>query len=168
MTIVINSALLFAVLLYIYPLKFMFDSFMLQVFGLRGHAELERMSLEQLARASMLYGLGFAILTGLLALLYGHAYRRRHALGMSDLDAFDTRVLAGHQLVSMSVGLFAMLFALLGPRSLAFLSPSSFALMGPWHYFYGRHMEKRRLAFRASFLSATSESVTPVDSMKSV
>lgn len=46
----------------------------------------------------------------------------------------------------MSVGLFAMVFALLGPRDLAFLSPSSFALMGPGHWAFGRWVEKRREA----------------------
>ena len=33
-TTVINSVLLFVVLVYVYPLKFMFESFMQQVFGL--------------------------------------------------------------------------------------------------------------------------------------
>lgn len=73
------------------------------------------------------------------------------------LEAFDTRALAGYQVVSMSVGLFAMLFALFGPRSLAFLSPSSFALMGPGHYLYGRQMEKRRLAFQATLASRSAK-----------
>ena len=160
MTTVLNSALLFAVLLYIYPLKFMFDSFMLQVFGLQTNPPLIGMSLAQLANASVLYGLGFATLTGIFALMYLHAYRRRHALGMSALDAFDARALAGHQLVSVSVGLFAMLFALIGPQWLAFLSPSSFALMGPGHYVYGNYMEKKRNAFAASLTAANEPQVT--------
>ncbi|CAN5774308.1 hypothetical protein BH24ACI5_BH24ACI5_09310 [soil metagenome] len=82
-TTLLNSALLFTVLLYIYPLKFMFDSFMFQVLGLRSDDQLTRMTLDELARASVLYGLGFFVLTGLFALLYLHAYRRRAALGMS-------------------------------------------------------------------------------------
>jgi hypothetical protein len=40
-----------------------------------------------------------------------------------------------------------MFFALLAPRELAFISPSSFALMGPGHWFYGRRSERRRQAF---------------------
>jgi hypothetical protein len=148
-TILLNSALLFVVLLYIYPLKFMFDSFMLQVFGLQTNPPLAPMSLRQLARASTIYGLGFFVLMSLFALLYLHAYRRRGELALTPLAAFDTRMIAGHHLVSAGVGLFAMLFALLGPLELAFLSPSSFALMGPGHWWYGRWTERRRDAFVA-------------------
>ena len=60
--------------------------------------------------------------------------------------------IAGERLRSANVarvGLFAMLFALLGPLELAFLSPSSFALMGPGHWWYGRWTERRRDAFVA-------------------
>jgi uncharacterized membrane protein len=148
-TTVLNSALLFTVLLYIYPLKFMFDSFMFQVFGLQSSSPVTQMSLRELARASVIYGLGFFILMSLFSLLYLHAYRRRLELGLTELGAFDARVLAGHHFVSASVGLFAMLFALYAPLQLAFLSPSSFALMGPGHWWYGRWTERRRNAFIA-------------------
>jgi hypothetical protein len=148
-TIVLNSTLLFVVLLYIYPLKFMFDSFMFQVLRLKTNSPVVQMSLSELARASTIYGFGFFLLTGLFALLYLHAHRRRTALEMTALDAFDARAMAGHHLVSAGVGLFAMLFALLAPRELAFLSPSSFALMGPGHWSYARATGKRRNAFLA-------------------
>jgi len=150
-TTVINSVLLFVVLVYVYPLKFMFESFMQQVFGLASRP-LAGMSLNELANASILYGLGFFILMSLFSLLYRHAIRRRDALGLGPLDVFDARSLAGHHAVSAAVGLFAMLFAIVAPVTLAFLSPSSFALMGPAHWFYGTRREKARkaLATRAS------------------
>ena len=153
-TLLLNSALLFTVLLYIYPLKFMFDSFMREVFGLGSSGDLVRMSLSELASASVLYGLGFFILMGLFTLMYLHAYRRRGALGLTALEAFDARILAGHHLVSASVGLFAMLFALLGPPELAFLSPSSFALMGPGHWAFGSWSVKRLRRFEVQLAPA--------------
>jgi hypothetical protein len=114
------------------------------------------MTLDELASASVLYGLGFSILFGLFALMYLHAYRRRADLGLNELEAFDARKVVGHHLVSAGVGMFAMLFALIGPRELAFLSPSSFALMGPGHWGYGTWIEKRRkvLEARASAVPA--------------
>ena len=147
-TVVLNSTLLFVVLLYIYPLKFMFDSFMAEVFNLQGTG-LSRMSFDELSRASMLYGLGFFVLMGLFAIMYLHAYRQRQALELTVLEAFDARTIAGHHIVSAAVGLFAMVFALLAPGELAFLSPSSFALMGPGHWWYGTWSQKRRQAFAA-------------------
>ena len=148
-TTIFNSALLFAVLLYIYPLKFMFDSFMFQVFGLQTNPPVKGMTLHELARASTIYGFGFFVLMSLFTLLYLHAYRQRQELRLTALESFDARTLAGHHSVSAAVGLFAMLFALLGPRELAFLSPSSFALMGPGHWWYGKRTARRRDAFIA-------------------
>ena len=151
-TTVINSVLLFVVLVYVYPLKFMFESFMQQVFGLSSRA-LEGMSLHELANASILYGLGFFLLMSLFTLLYLHAYRCREALGLDPLEVFDTHSHAGHHAVSAGVGLFAMLFAIVAPVQLAFLSPSSFALMGPAHWFYGNRREKARRALASENLA---------------
>jgi hypothetical protein len=159
-TLVLNSALLFVVLLYIYPLKFMFDSFMFEVFRLQARPDLARMTLDELARASILYGLGFFILMSLFALLYRHAHRRRNALELTAIEAYDARVFAWHHTISAGVGLFAMLFALLAPKELAFLSPSSFALMGPAHAWYGAWSHKRRKAFVAQLESARSVQVS--------
>lgn len=146
-TILLNSVLLFVVLVYIYPLKFMFEAFMSQVFGLDSAQPIVPMRLHELANASIIYGLGFFVLTGLFALLYLNASRQRTALALTPLEAHDARRLAGHHLVSASVGLFAMFFAMFGPLQLAFLSPSSFALMGPAHAIYGRKAGQRRQAF---------------------
>jgi hypothetical protein len=159
-TILLNSALLFVVLLYLYPLKFMFDSFMFEVFRLETNSPVTRMTLEQLARASVMYGLGFFLLMSLFTLLYLNAHRRRQDLGLGPLEAFDARSLAGHHMVSAAVGLFAMLFALLAPASLAFLSPSSFALMGPGHWGYGKWADRRRRAFEAALTPPTAAVTT--------
>ena len=145
-TTVINSVLLFVVLIYVYPLKFMFEAFMNQVFRIDPVGEdMKRMTFPELANASILYGLGFFLLMSLFALLYLHAYRRRDALGLDALATYDTKSLAGHHMVSAGVGLFAMFFAMFAPNTLAFLSPSSFALMGPAHFFFGKHRARRRL-----------------------
>jgi uncharacterized membrane protein len=150
LTVLLNRLLLFVVLIFIYPLKFMFDSFMSQVFGYQVQVNpVIPMRLHELANASIIYGLGFFIMTGLFALLYLNAYRQRERLELTALEAFDARRLAGHHLVSASVGLFAMLFAMVAPLTLAFLSPSSFALMGPGHWAYGAWSSKRRERFIA-------------------
>ncbi|HJR57752.1 MAG TPA: TMEM175 family protein [Vicinamibacterales bacterium] len=150
-TFLLNSALLFTVLIYVYPLKFMFSAFMSQVFGLGSRTEpVQDMELFELANASTIYGLGFFVLTGLFALLYLNAHRLQEQLELTPLQAFEARAIAGHQLVSASVGLFAMLFAMTAPLYLAFLSPCSFALMGPGHALFGMRMKKKREAFLAS------------------
>jgi hypothetical protein len=53
-----------------------------------------------------------------------------------------------------------MLFAMLAPVWMAFLSPSSFALMGPGHWAYGRWAERRRQAFAATLAPAARQAAT--------
>jgi hypothetical protein len=148
-TIVLNSALLFFVLLYVYSLKFMFDAFMLQVFGLQGRDPVVPMTLPELANAFTLYGLGFCVLTLLFAGLYFHANRRRAALGLTPLEAFEARAVAGHHVLSARVGLAVAAVAWLGPPRLAFVSPICFALMGPAHWAFSRRMARLRPAIES-------------------
>lgn len=145
-TIVLNSTLLFVVLLYVYSIKFMFDAFMLQVFGLQGRDPVTPMSLAELASAFTLYGLGFCVLMLLFAALYFHAHRSRQALGLSRIEAFEARAIAGHHVLSALVGVGVAAFASFGPNRLAFLSPICFALMGPAHWIYAQRMSRLRPA----------------------
>jgi uncharacterized membrane protein len=138
----LNSILLFVVLFYIYPLKFMFDSFQAQF--LTPAPGLVQMTFPQLAKASAIYGLGFFVLFIMFALLYRHAYSKRRELNLSRLDVFDVKMFAGHHLVSASIGLFAVFVALAAPVQVAFLSPMCFVLMGPAHAWFGARSGKRR------------------------
>jgi hypothetical protein len=145
----------------------MFDAFMFQVFGLEGMSPVKPMSLAELPGAFALYGLGFFVLMLLFAALYLHANRRRDALGLSALDAFDARALARHHLVSSGVGLILAAFAWFGPADAVFLAPMAFVLMGPGHWAVGRAAAKGREAVVAvsSLSSVRSESVKSVSSV---
>ena len=142
-TVFVNGMLLFVTLFYVYPLKFMFDSMFAQMMP-SAYPDLTRMTLVELSRASAIYGLGFFVLFGLFALLYRHAYKRRAELGLTPLEVFDVKMYAGHHIVSAIVGLVAVTVAIGGPLALAPLSPTSFALMGPLHWWFGTRVDKRR------------------------
>ena len=159
-TTVLNSLLLFTVLLYIYPLKFMFDSFMYQVFGLNTKEPIVPMSLVELSRASILYGLGYFVLMGLFALLYLNALRQRAELGLEVLEVFDTRSYVWHHALSAGIGVFAMAFAAFGPLSLAFLSPASFGLLGPAHAILGSALHRRRTRLEAGLAVRAPQAIS--------
>jgi uncharacterized membrane protein len=142
-TVFVNSMLLFVTLFYVYPLKFMFDSMFAQIFP-AAYPEIRRMTLEQLSRASAIYGLGFVLLFILFALLYRHAYRQRDALGLTPLEVFDARAYLGHHLVSAAVGLVVVGVAVAAPLQFAPLSPICFGLMGPGHWWFGNRIDRRR------------------------
>jgi uncharacterized membrane protein len=149
LTVFLNGVLLFVVLFYVYPLKFMFDSMFAQMMP-AAYPGLQRMSLQQLANASAIYGLGFVVLFVMFALLYSRAYARREELQLGPEELFDVKAFAGHHLVSASVGVVATVVALVAPLRFAPLSPMCFALMGPAHWLFGKTVEKRRLLYSFS------------------
>jgi uncharacterized membrane protein len=147
-TVFLNAGLLFVVLFYVYPLKFMFDSMFAQMVP-HAYPDLQRMTLQQLSRASAIYGLGFVVLFAMFALMYGHAYRKREELKLTALEIFDVKMFAGHHLVSVGVGVVVFLVAVFAPVRFAPLSPACFALMGPAHWAFGAISGNRRAAFVA-------------------
>jgi uncharacterized membrane protein len=142
-TVLVNAILLFVVLFYVYPLKFMFDSMFAQFLPTL-RLSVVRMTFPELAHASAIYGLGFVVLFLLFALLYRHAYRKRGELGLTPLEIFDVKSFAGHHVVSAGVGAIALAAALALPVHFVFLSPMCFGLMGPAHWWYGRTRERAR------------------------
>jgi uncharacterized membrane protein len=147
-TVLLNSILLFVVMFYVYPLKFMFDSGFAQIspFASQG---VSPMTLSQLSRASAIYGLGWIAVFVMFGLLYRHAYRQRDNLGLTPLEVFKIKTFGGHHLVSAVVGVVVVLMALALPRRYAFIAPMAFILMWPAHWLYGMRAEKRRKAFEA-------------------
>jgi uncharacterized membrane protein len=143
-TTVLNGGLLFVVLFYVYPLKFMFDSMFARFVPSRHPPE--PMALYQLANASAVYALGFVIMFIMFALLYARAYARRDALGLSDAEVFDLKSLLGHHLVSATVGAVSLAIAIFAPLAYAPLSPSSLILMGPGHFTWGAIRGRQRAA----------------------
>jgi uncharacterized membrane protein len=152
-TVFINALLLFFVLFYVYPLKFMFDSMFAQFLPTL-RLNVVRMTFSELAHASAIYGLGFVVLFLLFALLYRHAYRKRAELRLTPLEVFDVKSFAGHHLVSAGVGGVALVTALALPVYLTFLSPMSFGLMGPAHWGYGILRDRQRKKYERELAQA--------------
>ena len=150
-TTVLNSVLLFVVLFYVYPLKFLFTaafSFFIPTLGIKLAA-----SPAEIARIFAIYGAGFICLFSMFALLYLHAYRKRTELNLTPLEVFDARAALGAHLVSASVGLVAVLVAM-APTRLAVLSGFTYFLMGPAHWTFGVVSGRRRRALETAGAAA--------------
>jgi uncharacterized membrane protein len=158
-TVVLNGTLLFVVMFYVYPLKFMLDSGFAH-FAPKASQGVAPMTLGQLAHASAIYGLGFVALFIMFGLLYLHAYRKRHELGLTPLEVFNVRAFAGQQVVSVAVGAIVVLIAVAGPRRYAFISPMAFILMWPAHAFYGMRIQKKRKVLETQLPPVTSPTLS--------
>ncbi len=105
----LTCVLLFLVLFYVYPLKFLFN---LSITGLVfGAGPPISMNGAQLSQLLVIYGLGFGAVYLAMTLLYVHAYRLRDTLELTELERFDTRYLITRLLTVASVGLIAAALA---------------------------------------------------------
>jgi uncharacterized membrane protein len=121
-TMLLNSALLFVVLFYVYPLKFL-STVLISIFFLggrgltvtRANGVVEPVIAGQQMRTVMIvFGLGYVAVFFVFTLLYLHAYRRRDALELSELELFDTRTELLSHLINVGIGLLSITIAATG------------------------------------------------------
>jgi hypothetical protein len=94
-TAILNGALLFVVLFFVFPLKFLLGAFVEILLGHRmvrlPGGTLERtIEHEHFATMMTIYGLGFAAVLTIFGLLHAHAWRKRDQLGLNELERMDT------------------------------------------------------------------------------
>jgi uncharacterized membrane protein len=148
-TIWLTALLLFVVLFYVYPLKFVWTFIANALLGLgttvqtaAGHVE-PVVRGEQVPTMLLVYGAGFAAVFAIFALLYLHAYRRRAVLELTELECFDTRSELQENALMSLVGLVSISIALTrNPRYMT-LAGMSYWLIGPIMYVHG-HLRGRR------------------------
>src|SRR6267154_6340174 len=134
-TIVLNAMLLFVVLFYVYPLKFLFT---LVVGGLSGRTvppeQLNRMvtSQHQVPVLMVIYSIGAMSVFVLFALLYRYAYRLRKELELNEYEALSTRNSIIDHIGLAGVALIVAGVALSVPEQYAGRAGLLFTLNGVW------------------------------------
>ena len=106
--VVLNLLLLFVVLIYVYPLKFLY----LAVFN----PSPSQMRPDQAPQLFIVYGVGFAAVFTLLALLHIHAYRSRVPLGLNRLETYELQASVLLYASTAAIGLLSAVIALLLPN----------------------------------------------------
>ncbi len=87
-TVLLNVTLLFVVLFYVYPLKFVFTMLFLQVIGQAPPGSLDAYQASVVMR---IYAAGFAAVFLLFMLMYAHAYKLRRLIGLTNAEVLETR-----------------------------------------------------------------------------
>ncbi|MGI9172576.1 MAG: TMEM175 family protein [Chthoniobacterales bacterium] len=147
MTRLYTFFLLFIVLLYIYPLKFLFGIFINgTVLNLPG-ARLA-MTTSDAATLFVIYGVGYTAVFGALALLYWHGYRKRDEVDLTEVERVDTRWEIGGLLCQATIGVASTVIAFtVAPRYLGWAGFIYFSLaliMGVHGTLRSRSVERAR------------------------
>jgi uncharacterized membrane protein len=148
----LNAVLLFVVLFYVYPLKFLMTLIINDLLGLATVSRLpdgtlqEAITETQMPTLMIIYGLGLLAVNVLFIILYWHAYRQRAVLQLTEGEMYDTATSMWGFMVNTGVVLLSILLAALGGRGLANLAgPAYFLLFPALTIFYTIRGRGRRL-----------------------
>ena len=149
LTILLNSCLLFVVLFFVYPLKFLFTTMFNQLRRQPSDGALTTNA--QVAELMVVYALGFAAVYLLLAALYWNAWRQRESLALNGLERLLTVSSIVDSLGMVAIGLIACLGALTAALlipSLAGYSGYLYFLIAPWRTLNGMYFGKKARTLR--------------------
>lgn len=159
-TIVINAALLFTILFYVYPLKFLFT--IATVGGSEPGKDSVSMTAHQGFELMVLYGGGFSAIYFLLMLLNLNAWRHRKELDLNPLELLilksETCDLAGVMLIGLLSCAVAAVLIRSSPQNV-FMAGFTFFLIGVWKTISGSYFGKR---IRAERQTMPPEELHPV------
>jgi uncharacterized membrane protein len=145
-TVVLNSCLLFVILFYVYPLKFMSKGIALFILGGgQGQSEYRIPGTQELASLFAIYGAAFAAVFLCFSLLYLHAYRRSSVLELNADQRNEAIILFRNYLIFAVVGLLSVLTAFSGIGLRWALPGWIYFLLGPGCYLHGILSSRRKI-----------------------
>ena len=139
-TLIVNGLLLFTVLFYVYPLKFMATA-VVAMFG--GNSDVI-LHADQIGTLFIVYGLGWTMVFLMIALLSRHEYKGRTALHIDAIAAYDAHTHSNHYFGFAAVGVISVLLAWLGIGVRYGLPGFVYALLGPLSAINGSTRRKKR------------------------
>ena len=126
-TILINSLLLFVVLFYIYPLKFLFSLVVNQIFGSSGMI----IDASQSSALMIIYSAGYLVIFLIFIILYIHAYRKREGLELNTYEIFYTKYLIEVFLFHVIISFSSISAAVIGGPNSTAIAGFIYFLLGP-------------------------------------
>ena len=137
--VVMTVILIFVVLFYVYPLKFLFTLLTNQLLGFpsgihRPDGAWEPAILDaQWPSLMLIFGAGYIAVSAVFLLLYRHAWRRRAALDLNALEVLDTKVSIAAAAINGGVGVLSVLIVVIGGVRYTSWAGYAYLLNGPLH-----------------------------------
>ncbi len=133
-TVFLNLVLLFLVLFYVYPLKFVFTMLFDEILG---HDV--GMGFHEVSVLMRIYAAGFAAVFLIFALLYAHASSLRNVMELNPVEVLETRVAMQENMFMAAVGVISFALAFRYPA----LAGWTFFVLGPGLAIHGSIYGKR-------------------------
>lgn len=131
-----SFALVFVVLVYIYPLKALYSG----AFDFFSNGYLDSYfslsSVDDLRTIFILFGSAYIALSGVIVLLNRHALSKKEELELTELETYETISTVQHWLLNMVVPAISIVIALSVPDQWIVLAGLAYGLFGvflPWH-----------------------------------
>ena len=133
-TAFLNCVLLFVVLFYVFPLKFL--TLTLVGWWTMGKDQVPRLDNLDGPMVMALYSTGVLIIFGVFMLLHAHAWKKRHELELSPLDEVVLQYTRRAHMLSAGLAVASLILVWLIPHQ-SFWAGIIYALMGPLHAWNG-------------------------------
>jgi uncharacterized membrane protein len=152
-TTTLNAILLFVVLIYVYPLKFLFNllfSFSNQTYTDHGQTfAMIKESQEPLLMS--IYGLGYLIIYLLFYLMYRHAVKNAESIELTKRELYETKTAMYVNMLNVGIGSLAVIVAIITPVQYSGLSGYTYFLI-PFSYtlWFGYRSRKARKLFKTT------------------
>ncbi len=137
--VILNCALLFCVLLYVYPLKFMFSAAI-------GHATYAEQEIRTLFT---IFSAGFSAVFGVFWLLYRYAWSCRKELELTSLEQLRTRRSMMDESSMVLLGVVAILFAQRAPSPVVPMTGLIYFAIPVYHTIAGKIWSRRERSLHA-------------------
>jgi hypothetical protein len=167
-TVILNGALLFVVLFYVYPLKFLFTYLVNSWTGGHGMARLPNGTMEPMLgprdgySMMVVYDAGFIAVFAVFVLLYLHAWRKRDGLDLNAVERFETKERIGANLCFTIVGALSLAIVLIGGNEFTGLAGFAYFGIGPLLTVYFSVMGRKK-RMHAEALAALNEAATALE-----
>lgn len=133
----INAGLLFLILFFVYPLKFLATMLSEFVHSVAIGAPRAPFALEEARDTLMILSFAYGAVFFMFALLYGHALKKADALTLSPYERAATRFMLWQQWVHVLIGVAVVVFTNVTPLIVAPFGGFLYCLIGPLVYAAG-------------------------------
>lgn len=129
LSILLTLFLIFSMLVYVYPLRLIFSAMFSWITSNWLPSEFRLTENFQLTDLFVLYGVGFFVICGTLALHFRHALTRRKILELSQIEIIKTKGEIAHWSVAAITGIISALFAIVMPENIAVYAAFAYSTM---------------------------------------